>query len=64
MLYKWMELGKYLMVKYNDGIVRPEKDGQFERTPGGLGAPVGRPGYPERYRREIVKATGTKYEVK
>lgn len=64
MLYKWMELGKYLMVKYNDGIVRPEKDGQFERTPGGLGAPVSRPGYPERYRREIVKATGTKYEVK
>lgn len=64
MLYEWMELGKYLMVKYNDGIVRPEKDGKFEQTPGGLGVPVKRPGYPERYRREIVKATGSKYEVK
>lgn len=64
MLYEWMELGKYLMVKYNDGIMRPEKDGKFEQTPGGIGVPVKRPGYPERYRREIIKATGTKYEVK
>lgn len=64
MLYAWMELGKRLMVKYIDGAVRPEKDGRFETTPGGLGAPVQRPGYPERYRREIVKATGERFEVK
>ena len=62
MLYQWMELGKRLMVKYLDGGVRPEKDGQFVRTPGGLGVSVERPGYPERYRREIVKATGTRFE--
>ena len=64
MLYQWMELGKYLMVKYNDGGVRPEKDGKFVTTPGGYGAPLIRPGYPEHYRREIVKATGTRFEVK
>lgn len=64
MLYEWMELGKRLMVKYLDGGVRPERDGQFLRTPGGLGVPVERPGYPERYRREIVKATGDRFEVK
>ena len=64
MLYEWMELGKRLMVKYLDGGVRPERDGQFVRTPGGLGVPVERPGYPERYRREIVKATGDRFEVK
>ena len=64
MLYEWMELGKRLMVKYIDGTVRPERDGQFVRTPGGLGVPVERPGYPERYRREIVKATGSRFEVK
>lgn len=58
MLYEWMELGKRLMVKYIDGTVRPERDGQYVRTPGGLGVPVERPGYPERYRREIVKAYG------
>ena len=64
MLYEWMELGKRLMVKYLDGGVRPERGGQFLRTPGGLGVPVERPGYPERYRREIVKATGDRFEVK
>lgn len=64
MLYEWMELGKRLMVKYLDGGVRPERDGQFLRTPGGLGVPVERPGYPERYRRGIVKATGDRFEVK
>lgn len=64
MLYEWMELGKRLMVKYLDGGVRPEHDGQFVRTSGGLGVPVKRPGYPERYRREIVKATGSRFEVK
>ncbi len=64
MLYEWMELGKRLMVKYLDGVVRPEKDGQYIRTPGGIGVAVERPGYPERYRREIVKATGDRFEVK
>ena len=64
MLYEWMELGKRLMVKYIDGTVRPERDGQYVRTPGGLGVSVERPGYPERYRREIVKATGDRFEVK
>lgn len=64
MLYAWMELGKRLMVKYLDGGVRPEKDGRFVCTPGGLSAPVERPGYPDRYRREIVKATGSRFEVK
>ena len=64
MLYEWMELGKRLMVKYIDGTVRPERDGLYVRTPGGLGVPVERPGYPERYRREIVKATGNRFEVK
>ena len=64
MLYAWMELGKRLMVRYLDGGVRPEEDGRYVRTPGGLGVPVERPGYPERYRREIVKATGNRFEVK
>ncbi len=64
MMYAWMELGKRLMVKYVDGGERPEKDGQYLRTPGGFGVHVNRPGYPERYRREIIKATGDKYEIK
>ncbi|MCD8317485.1 MAG: peptidase C69, partial [Paraprevotella sp.] len=64
MLYAWIELGKRLMVKYLDGGVRPEQNGEYVRTAGGVGVPVQRPGYPERYRREIVKATGDRFEVK
>ena len=38
MLDRWKQLGWYLVVKYNDMVVKPEKDGKFERTPTGLGA--------------------------
>lgn len=64
MMNEWMDLGKYLMVKYNDGGIRPEKQGKFVTTPGGFGAPLIRPGYPEEYRRKIVEATGSRFEVK
>jgi hypothetical protein len=29
---KWKELGQYLIIKYKDGNVMREKDGQFERN--------------------------------
>lgn len=63
MLHEWTELGAYLMVKYNDGIRRPEQDGRFLTTPAGTGVRVQRPGYPERYRRMIVEQTGNKYKI-
>lgn len=63
MMQRWKQLGEYLIVKFNDQAVKPEKDGKFELTPDGLGKPVERPGYPERYREVIVKATGDRYLV-
>ena len=63
MLTRWRELAIYLIVKYNDMAVKPEKDGQFVRTPEGLGARVSRPGYTEKARRALVKDTGDKFEV-
>ena len=50
-------------MKYNDMTVKPEKDGKFLRTPEGIGVAVKRPGYPETYRKQIVKQTGDRYEV-
>ncbi len=41
--------------------VKPDKNGQFLRTPEGIGATVERPGYPEKYARKYVKETGDKY---
>lgn len=63
MLDQWMELAKYLIVKYNDQSIKREKDGVYERTAGGYVKPVLRPGYPERYRRQIVKETGDRFLV-
>ena len=63
MLVRWKQLAFYLIVKYNDMTVKPEKDGKFLRTPEGIGVAVKRPGYPETYREQIVKQTGNRYEV-
>ena len=62
MLARWQKLATYLIVKYNDMTVKPEENGQFTRTKYGLGATVKRPGYSEKYAREIVKQTGKKFE--
>ena len=62
-LAEWKKFGEYIIVKYNDLVVKPEKDGRFERTSTGIGAPVLRPGYPVEYKREIIKQTGDKYLI-
>lgn len=62
MLSRWKELAFYLIVKYNDMIVKPDANGQFQRTPEGLGANVSRPGFPESFRKRLVEETGSKYE--
>ena len=62
MLARWKQLAFYLIVKYNDMAVKPEKDGKFTRTKDGLGAPVVRPGYPAPYVRRLLKDTGDRYQ--
>ena len=64
MLDRWRQLATYLIVKYNDMTSKPqEADGRFSRTPNGLGATVKRPGYPTRYARDLIRQTGSKFEV-
>lgn len=63
MLGGWKKLGEYLIVKYNDLVVKRTKDGKFERTSTGLCAPVIRPGYPEEYNRKVIQETGNRYKV-
>lgn len=60
---KWKKLGEFLIIKYTDGIVRKEKDGEFIRNEhGGTSSPQ-RVGYPKEFYREVVKQTGNKYKV-
>jgi len=63
MLARWKQLAVYLIVKYNDMAVKPEKDGKFLRTKTGIGARVERPGYSESTAHEIVRQAGDRYAV-
>ena len=61
MLSTWKNLAFHLIVKYNDMIIKPEENGQFTRTPEGLGSKVIRPGYSEKFARELIRQTGDKF---
>ena len=61
---QWYALFKYIVVKHNDMVVKPEENGEFKRSPYGLGAGVKRPGYPEDYWRKIVKEEGDRYRMR
>ncbi|KAA6342307.1 Dipeptidase A [termite gut metagenome] len=60
----WKRLGEYLIVKYNDNVIKREKDGKFERNAIGRAMPVIRQGYPEEFLKEYVKQTGERYKIK
>ncbi len=62
MLARWKQLAIFLIVKYNDMAVKPEKDGKFLLTKYGLNEKVERPGYSDYFRRELIKQTGDKFE--
>ena len=62
-LASWKRLGEFLVVKYNDGVVKRVKNGVFERNAIGQPARVIRPGYPQEFLKEYVKQTGDRYKM-
>ena len=60
----WKKLGEFLIVMYNDGVVRQVKDGKFQLNEIGQPARVIRPGYPQEFLEEYVKQTGDRYKIK
>ena len=63
MIAEWKQLATYLIVKFNDMAVKPEKDGKFERTESGFAARPARPGMSQAARKALVEQTGDKFEV-
>ena len=64
MMDEWNQLAQLIIVKYNDmAVKRTDENGQFEKTPGGNPRPVLRPGYPESFKRELIKQTGSRYKL-
>ncbi len=61
---EWQKLGEFLMVKYLDGNIHPEKDGVFLKNKYGNPAPAQFPGYSESYYRSIIEETGDKLKLK
>jgi dipeptidase len=57
-LNKWKSLGEYLIVKYMDGVVKKEKDGEFIHNEYGGSQYPNRPKFDEKYLRAIVKEKG------
>ena len=51
------------MVKYIDGVIKREENGQFKRNPYGEPTSPLRPGYSNEYYRRIIDQTGEKYKV-
>lgn len=56
MLASWKRFATRIIVKYNDMVVKKEKDGKLLQS-------VTRPGYPISFGRKLVKETGDWYAV-
>ena len=58
---KWKELGDFLPVKYLDGNLKQEKDGQFLRNPWGYPQPPSFPGYSDKWKENVIRDTGERF---
>lgn len=59
----WRNLGNFLLVKYMDGNVKKEKDGQFIRNPYGYPVSPSQPGYPDSYKKQVVDENGARFLI-
>jgi len=60
---QWRKLGEFLLVKYMDGNVKKEKDGEFLRNPWGYPQSPIFPGYNEEWKKEVIHQTGDKLKT-
>ncbi|WP_347841123.1 C69 family dipeptidase [uncultured Draconibacterium sp.] len=63
MTKRWKELGQYLLIKYADGNIKRESNGEFTRTETGMPASPIFAGYPEWWYKAIVNARGEHFKV-
>lgn len=63
MLERWNQLAVYLIVKYNDMVEKPTKDGQFLHTKAGVGARTKRMGFPAPFAKKLVGEAGDRYRM-
>lgn len=59
---KWNDLFHFLLVKYMDGNIKQEKEGQFIRNPHGYPVPPKHIGYPDDWNKRLIEVTGDKFK--
>ena len=62
-LAAWKAFGEKVIVKYNDLVVKSEKNGKIERSATGLAGKITRPGYSAGYWKKVVEETGDRYLI-
>ncbi len=55
---RYKELGQFLLVKYIDGNIKKEENGEFLRNPDGYPLGPDQPGYSEQWKDIVVKDAG------
>jgi dipeptidase len=63
MVGQWIELDKYLLLKYIDGNVKKEENGKFKLNEHGYPASPEYPGYSEQWKKRVVEDAGEKLKV-
>lgn len=58
---RYKKLGEYLLMKYMDGRMKNEDNGQFAKNPAGYPTSPASPGYNEEYYRKVVEADTTQH---
>jgi len=60
-VYRWKELGNFLLVKYLDGNIKHEESGKFIRNQWGFPESPIFPGYPDEWKKILIEETGDKF---
>ena len=57
----WKKFGEFLLVKYLDGNIKQEKDGEFIRNPYGYPPSPKNLEYPDSWKKSVIEETGEKF---
>lgn len=63
MLSAWRNLATKLIVKFNDGLCKTEKDGKYQFKKGGFQTEFTRPGYGEKTTKFLIEQTGDRFAI-
>ncbi|PLX06679.1 MAG: dipeptidase [Marinilabiliales bacterium] len=60
----WKEFGEWLLVKYLDGNIKQEENGEFLRNPWGYPKSPKFPGYPDSWKEDLIEETGDQFKMR